>query len=385
MHIAFLTPEYPHPQVAQSAGIGTSIKNLAQALINEDYGLTRCKVSIIVYGQSQDAVLEDNGVHIHLIRFKKFALGGFYRYRRYINKKVNAIVLKNNIDLLEAPDWTGITAFMTFKIPLVIRLHGTDTYFCRLEQRPQKLKNYFFEKKALENADAITSVSAFTARKTKEFFNLSVHIEIIHNLIDVTLFEPVKSRGAHKSILYFGSIIRKKGVLALAKSFNNILNSIPDTRLIFLGKDVIDYKEQKSTIALIRQYIPATAQNNLKFISNVPHQEVKKHISEASVVCLPSYAEAFPMTWLEAMAMEKALVTSNIGWATEIMEDGKTGFTVHPDDTEALTQALCTALEDKELSEQLGKEARKKLLANFSAKKISTQNLVFYKNVIKSW
>jgi len=382
MHIAFLTPEYPHPKVAKSAGIGTSIKNLAQALIQETYKEHKCKVSIIVYGQKEKAILEDNGVEIHLIKFKKYPVGGFYRYRKYINKKVNKLVKRKSIDVLEASDWTGVTALMKFSIPVVIRLHGSDTYFCNLESRKQKKKNYYFEKKALVAADAITSVSAFTATKTKEIFGLDKEISVIHNLIDTSLFEPLKSTAAHNRILYFGSVIRKKGVLALAKSFNKVLSTIPDAQLVFLGKDVIDYKEQKSTIALIKDLVATEAHNNLSFISNVPYKEVQQHISDAAVVCLPSYAEAFPMTWLEAMAMEKPMATSNIGWAPEIMEHGKTGLTVHPDDTEALAKALCTLLENKDLREQYGKAARKRLLSDFNAKKIVNQNITFYEKII---
>ena len=41
---------------------------------------------------------------------------------------------------IEAPDWTGITAFMRLKAPLVIRFHGSDTYFCHLEKTASKNK-----------------------------------------------------------------------------------------------------------------------------------------------------------------------------------------------------------------------------------------------------
>jgi len=57
------------------------------------------------------------------------------------------------------PDWTGISAFMNLKCPIVIKCHGSDTYFCALEKRKQKFKNYFLEKKALKSADYILSVS----------------------------------------------------------------------------------------------------------------------------------------------------------------------------------------------------------------------------------
>jgi hypothetical protein len=52
----------------------------------------------------------------------------------------------------------------------VIRLNGSDTYFCNLDYRMVKWKNKFHEKRALQKADALLSVP-FTADKTNEIFN----------------------------------------------------------------------------------------------------------------------------------------------------------------------------------------------------------------------
>jgi hypothetical protein len=54
------------------------------------------------------------------------------------------------------------------KCPVVIRLNGSDTYFCDLDKRPVKWSNKFHEKRALQKADALLSVSQFTADKTNE-------------------------------------------------------------------------------------------------------------------------------------------------------------------------------------------------------------------------
>lgn len=382
MHIAFLTPEYPHPRVRNAAGIGTSVKNLALGILEENTLSQKHTISIIVYGQEEDATLEEQGIKMYLIKQKSYGFGGFYRYRKHLNRQVNKLVRENAIDLIEAPDWTGITAFMKFKVPLVIRLHGTDTYFCALEKRTQKKKNYFFEKQAFKNASAITSVSAFTANQTKELFNLDTDITVIHNLINASLFCPRIKTSEQQRILYFGSIIRKKGVLALAKAFNVLIEINPEVRLLFLGKDVKDSKEQKSTIELIKELLSEKAIERIQFISQVPYEQVQEYIGEASVVCLPSYAEAFPMTWLEAMAMEKPMVTSNIGWAPEIMEDQKTGLLVDPDQTEDLANALNYLLKNREVAEVYGKNARKRLLDNFSREDIVAQNMTFYKKVL---
>ncbi|MEP0263924.1 glycosyltransferase family 4 protein [Dokdonia sp.] len=379
MHIAFLTPEYPHSRIKRAAGIGTSIKNLAIALSRK-----RIQVTIFVYSQSEDAVLEDQGVTLHLIKHKKYPIGGWYLYRKYVNHYINRTVKSQNIHAIEAPDWTGMTAFMKFKIPVVIRLHGSDTYFCHLEGRPQKKKNFHFEKKALLGADHILSVSTFTAEKTKELFRLKDTITTIHNGVDITLFTPDHSTIIPKSILYFGSVIRKKGVLALAEAFNTVFLKEPKAQLTFIGKDVKDAKTGTSTITLLKSILNKDALENTTFIAQIPYSEVADAIRKSQVVCLPSYAEAFPMTWLEAMALEKAMVTSDIGWAKELMINGVTGYATHPDDTQKLSDGIIKLLQDLEMSKKMGSQAREHILNHFTQDQIAQKNIKFYKEITNS-
>ena len=67
MKIGFLTPEYPHSKTGNSGGIGTSIKNLAVGLLAEG-----CSVRVLVYGQKQEAIFDDNGICIQQIKKVKF-------------------------------------------------------------------------------------------------------------------------------------------------------------------------------------------------------------------------------------------------------------------------------------------------------------------------
>jgi glycosyltransferase involved in cell wall biosynthesis len=377
MHIAFITPEYPHPSLNKAAGLGTSIKNLAIELIKQNH-----EVSIFVYSQNSDAIIKDNGVEIYKIGHKKYVFLGWYLHRKYLQKIINNYVVNNKIDVLEAPDWTGITAFMKFKCPLVIRLHGSDAYFCSLENRKQKRKNYLFEKKALENADKIVSVSAFTAQKTKDIFKLKKDIEVVHNGINTETFRPIDCKINKNQILYFGTIIRKKGVLELAHAFNLLVKAKPEVSLLLLGKNVVDVFERTSTLELFLNSLSKKAATKVQHINEVPYNEVAKVIAKANLVTLPSFAEAFPMTWLEAMAMEKALVTSNVGWANEMMIDSKTGFTVNPNNHEDYANKMKRLLEDNTLAEQCGKQARNTVLENFEATIIANKNISLYKDVI---
>ncbi len=189
MHIGFLTPEYPHARTGPAAGLGTSIKNMVNALI-----IKGIQVSVFIYGQREDDIFTENGIKFHLISHRSYRMFGWYLHRKYLQNYLNKYIIVDKIDAIEAPDWTGITAFMKLRCPLVIRMNGSDAYFCKLENRPQKQKNFWFEKLALEGADHLFSVSEFTAEETRKIFQLKKEIKIIPNSIDVKRFLPQQEK-----------------------------------------------------------------------------------------------------------------------------------------------------------------------------------------------
>ena len=97
MHIAFITPEYPHPRVAKAAGIGTSIKNVITAL--QQHTTEKLQFTLFIYGQQEQAQFEEDGINFHLIKKRSYRFGGFYWYRKHINHYVKTIVKKTAIDL----------------------------------------------------------------------------------------------------------------------------------------------------------------------------------------------------------------------------------------------------------------------------------------------
>ncbi|WP_286760419.1 glycosyltransferase family 4 protein [Salegentibacter sp. UBA1130] len=379
MHIGFLTPEYPHPKSTSSGGLGTSIKNLASSLVAENI-----KVSVFVYGQKTSLRFKEYDIEFHFIEQRKYKFFGWYLYRKHLQAYLNTAIIKNKIDLIEAPDWTGITAFMKFPCPLIIRMNGSDAYFCALECRRQKFKNRFFENSALGSTDALVSVSSFTAEKTREIFKLKRDIEVIPNSIEADKFSGAEEVAIKNRVLYFGTLIRKKGVLELAGIFNEVINRNSQAELFLIGKDVVDIFEDKSTLEMFQERLSVEAADQVKYFPEVSYSEIKEHISRAAVIVLPSFAEALPMTWLEAMAMEKPLVTSNIGWAKEVMLNEVTGFTEDPKDHKAYAEKILYLLDNPCEAAEMGKAARDRVKKKFSTQVVVKRNLAFYKKIVEN-
>ena len=377
MKIAFLTSEFPHPKLGSSGGIGTSILNLSKGLIRE-----RHEVIILIYGQKEDTFFVENDISFY--RIKNVKLKGLSRLltQKKIEKLINSLVKKNKIDIVEAPDWTGITSNIKPKCPIVVKLNGSDTYFCQLDDRPVKFWNKFHEKRALQNANALLSVSQYTADVTKELFSLERDFTIIPNCIDITKFSTEStSKVEENTILYFGTLIRKKGLLELPLIFNEVYKQNNTAKLILIGRDSSDIiSGNDSTWTMMQALFDKEALQNVDYIGSVAYDKISEHIRSASVCVFPTFAEALPVSWIEAMALKKAIVASDIGWATEVIDDGINGFLVHPKNHKIYADKILELLENNELRIQFGKEARKKVEQKFSVEVVAKQSVDFYQN-----
>lgn len=388
MKIAFLTPEYPHPRTGSSGGIGTSIMNLSRALILQGH-----QVSLLIYGQQKDDFFQENGINYYCIKNIKFKGLSRFLTQKKIEKLINTLVLENKIDIIEAPDWTGITSFIQPNCPVVIRLNGSDTYFCHLDNRPVKWLNKFHEKRALQKANALISVSQFTADLTNKVFGFQKSFAIIPNGINIDLFDntiansvsfnAVEESQNGKTILYFGTLIRKKGLLELPLIFNEIVKKDRSVKLILVGKDASDsISGNASTWQMMQNLFSPEALLSVNYKGSVSYDEIKNIINSATVCVFPSFAEALPVSWIEAMAMQKAIVASNIGWANEVIDDGINGFLVNPKNHLEYANKIIHLLDNPELRNQFGIAAREKIENQFSNNIVAKNSADFYNKTI---
>ena len=121
---------------------------------------------------------------------------------------------------------------------------------------------------------------------------------------------------------------------------------------------------------------------NVSYLGSVPYEQIKEHISDSTVCVFPTFAEALPVSWIEAMAMEKPIVASNIGWATEVIDDSVNGFLVDPKNHILYAQKILNLLDNENLRFQFGTKAREKVIQNFSIDKVAQKSIDFYKSIL---
>jgi glycosyltransferase involved in cell wall biosynthesis len=88
-------------------------------------------------------------------------------------------------------------------------------------------------------------------------------------------------------------------------------------------------------------------------------------ICAAGAVCLTSEAEALPLSVLEAMALERPVVATDVGGTSEAVVDGETGFLVAPGDVEGVANALVALAGDRERAAAMGAAGRRRQRERF--------------------
>lgn len=376
--IAFLTPEFPLPEFGKCGGLGSSIKNLGLELQKQG-----AEVTIVVYGQQSDYESTFEGMRLVVVTHRRFpGLSYFFRQIK-LQRVLQTLISAKKINIIEAPDWTGPSAFLPVNAPVVVKLHGSDTYFCALDHRKPKTFNRFREKRALLAADSVVSVSNFCGEFTQKVFNCTFPFTTIFN--GAQPLQGFRADSQKSVVFYFGSLIRKKGVLELPQIFKLVQQRVSNVEFWLAGNDSIDVFESISTKKMLETAFEKEAVLNVIFRGTLNATEISEALAQASVCVFPSFAEALPMAWIEAMFQQKAIVASNIGWATEMIVDGKEGYLEHPKEHSEFANRICDLLENPDRRVLFGAAARKAALEKFDIKDIAKQNLDHYRSVIQNY
>ncbi|MDB4759041.1 glycosyltransferase family 4 protein [Akkermansiaceae bacterium] len=384
MHIGFITGEYPHPSCQGTGGIGTSIHNLAQGIVKLGHQCT-----VFVNGQDADERFSIQGITLIKIHCERRTFLNWLFVTRKLDQVIHSYHEKAPIDILEVPDWGGRMAFSMCRIPKVVKIHGSDTYFCNLEDRKQKPKNRLIESLNFRRGNGIIGVSRFSLDHSARLFK---HIRkkkqtVIANGVNPSMFEGLtfgESNDVEPRILYFGTIIRKKGIFDIAHIFNLLVQKFPSAKLILMGRDSGDaITGNKSTIQMVYSSLTAEAKCQTEYLGEKDLQDACSEIKAATLCVFPSRAEAFPMVNLEAMGMGKVVITTNSGWADELIEHGVSGYLIHPEDHEGYVDAIVHLIRNPSEMARVGLAAHRRVVADFAHGYIAEKHIEFYRTILE--
>ncbi|MDQ4123384.1 MAG: glycosyltransferase family 4 protein [Acidobacteriota bacterium] len=212
-----------------------------------------------------------------------------------------------------------------------------------------------FIRLALALSDSVIAVSQESARQLRNIAG-SIKISVIPNAIDTSVFNAIEHspKDADEAIrlLFVGAVGKLKGERDLIKALAILRKwGEPNIKISFLGygaENLKDYCEEAGVIDFVEYLGAVSLSDRISFFQ------------KADIFVLPTYAEAMPMSVIEAMAAGLAVVTTPVGGIPELIEDGTDGFLFPPGDAKALAEKISFLLINKDLITKIGGKARKK-------------------------
>ncbi len=150
-------------------------------------------------------------------------------------------------------------------------------------------------------------------------------------------------------VVYAGNLAAFQGVDHLLRAFRSVAASLPETRLVIVGRPVEHYTNMVRELGLDPYVV---------FAGEKPFAEVRVHIAAADVVVLPrDNCIGFPLKLLNYMAAEKPIVAFH-GGAGEVLQHLHNAYVVPNDHEEAFAAGIMKCLQHPTLSQRLAAAAR---------------------------
>ena len=129
-----------------------------------------------------------------------------------------------------------------------------------------------------------------------------------------------------------------------------------------------DGPEQEHLEGLLGELRVKSGCGNVEFLGYVDRSRLHRVVGETMCVVMPSiWYENFPYAILEAFALGKPVVASNIGGMPEMVEDGETGLLFEPGSVRDLSRAIRYLLDNPRRAEEMGRKARQRVESEFDA------------------
>ena len=203
---------------------------------------------------------------------------------------------------------------------------------------------------------------------------------IIPNGVDTTHFSPDVAPinefdDGKLNILFVGRLEKRKGVDYLIEAFKQVKQEVPNSRLIVVGPGTrLRHKYEKR--------IQKSELESVFFAGYTSYEDLPRYFKTAHVVCSPATGrESFGIVLLEAMAVGRPIVASNIEGYASVLSHEAEGLLVPPKNSVKLAESLVALLKDEKMRAEMGARGREKAL-QYDWGRVSQRVFDFYLKVL---
>lgn len=257
------------------------------------------------------------------------------------------------------------------------------------------------ETHVLSRADAVVTICDLLKTELQPRASHPDKVHVVANGVDAAAFTPeaaneeLRNRwklGGKEVILYAGTFQPYEGLDLLVRAIGHIVRSRPKAHLVIVGGSAgfahgarSVTPEERDLLSIVRE---TGVGEHVTFTGRIPHSDVKAMYALADVVAYPrrltrTTALTTPLKPLEAMAMAKAVVVSDVPPMLELVRHRETGLVFRAGDVADLASTLSKLLRHPELREQVGSGAREWVVRERQWSDLVAKYADVYRSVVK--
>lgn len=197
--------------------------------------------------------------------------------------------------------------------------------------------------------------------------------------VDLTQFNVQPLALKNKIVLMACRLLADKGVYEFHKSVLLLKDKYPNTRFVLIGG-----VDPDNPASLTEQELNKWVEKgDLEWWGH--QSNMSKILSQATIVVLPSYREGMPKVLLEAQALGRPIITTDVPGCREAIEDAKTGFLVKVKDEYSLANAIEKLINNDELCLEFSRNARLLAEKKFDIKQVVIAHMDIYEKLVKNY
>jgi glycosyltransferase involved in cell wall biosynthesis len=224
-----------------------------------------------------------------------------------------------------------------WRVPYRLISYGTDTQL--LLEGPRYVE---WLRPAVERAERIFAISGFVANQLQGCF-AGTDVRVLGGAVDTTVFRPVAADGRADRLAYVGRLVTEKGLWTLLEALDRL-----DPRL------ALDVVGEGPLSEPLREAALRRPNGRLNLLGYLPPEGVQEVLGRSVALVVPSlWQEPLGLVVLEAIACGVPVIATEVGGIPEIVEHGRTGLLVEPNDPEALARTIALLVSDLSLRQRL--------------------------------
>ncbi len=362
-------------QNSRIGGVQQQLLSLLKAYNREVFNPFFC-----CFGPKEAMGREIEGIGIELTALNRFR---YHRILPGIFVDLSRLMKKKHIHIVRThryhPNVYGRVAAFLAGVPVIVAsVH--DNY--RMDKRPKRrIVNHILSK----ITDKIVAVSESIKKDIVRYDKIDPSkILVIPNGVDTERFNPegnfanIKEEFLIKDndivIGFVGRIVPAKGLEYLIDTLSYLKEEFKNLKLLIIGEgSLVDGLKEKSKENNVNDSVIFTGRR----------RDIPDILSCIDIFVMPSIAEGLPNALLEAMAMGKPIVATEVGGIPEVIKNGSNGQLVPPRDPGALAMAIKEFIGNGQLATKMGQAARNLVLDNYSIGKTAQKWQSLYLSILK--